>query len=177
MTERGCRSAGINPSVTACGGDSVSLRHKKGPRPDPTQWSGWGEENAREPWSNGALRLCDPFTGRSTMRGSDMPPACHSLPRRRFATLRGEPSTCASFCGAVCFFAAAPFHRSFVTSFLRMTYLADFGSLHNLPLPGARCLCNLKFDTSAKALLAEGSPTWKFLSRRRFPMTYCVWQW
>ena len=24
-------------------------------------------------------------------RGSDMPPACHSLPRRRFATLKGKP--------------------------------------------------------------------------------------
>ena len=24
-------------------------------------------------------------------RGSDMPPACHSLPRRRFATLKGAP--------------------------------------------------------------------------------------
>ena len=27
-------------------------------------------------------------------RGSDMPPACHSLPRRRFATLKGAPLRC-----------------------------------------------------------------------------------
>ena len=31
-------------------------------------------------------------------RGSDMPPACHSLPRRRFATLKGKPFTASPLC-------------------------------------------------------------------------------
>ena len=35
----------------------------------------------------GAARHC--LAAARSRRGSDMPPACHSLPRRRFATLRG----------------------------------------------------------------------------------------
>ena len=45
---------------------------------------------------------------------------------------RACPTKNLSFCGAFCFFAAAAPHRSFVTSFLRMTRLAGFRNLLKL---------------------------------------------
>ena len=50
-------------------------------------------------------------------RGSDMPPACHSLPRRRFATLegaalRGKDSALAPLLGAPLHFSPPPHYSS-----------------------------------------------------------------
>ena len=36
-----------------------------------------------------SVRTGDCLAAARSRRGSDMPPACHSLPRRRFATLKG----------------------------------------------------------------------------------------
>jgi len=38
-----------------------------------------------------ASQLASCLAAARSRRGSDMPPACHSLPRRRFATLKGKP--------------------------------------------------------------------------------------